>query len=247
MTRSFLSALLLVLSSLMICRAQDPIAAFDRANRAYEAGKYPEAIDAYKQVVTTGRASAALYYNLGNAYFKAHQLGKAIQAYERAKALSPRDPDLIANLRFARNQVEGATFTPTRADLWLARLSLNEWTILAFASGWLCLLAVTLPFLRPTLKPILRGWTITFAMCTAGAGACLALAYQRVAISPIAVVTGSQAAIHQAPLAESPETLKLNDGAEVRVLDSKDEWLQVTTDPRRVGWVRRSEVALLNK
>ena len=50
--------------------------------------------------------------NLGNAYFKSGQLGKAIAAYREAEQMSPRDPDVRANLRFARNQVQGPTLRP---------------------------------------------------------------------------------------------------------------------------------------
>ena len=27
-----------------------------------------------------------------------------------------------------------------------------------------------------------------------------------------------------------------------KVIDQKEEWLQVTTDPRRIGWLRRDQV-----
>jgi hypothetical protein len=33
----------------------------------------------------------------------------------------------------------------------------------------------------------------------------------------------------------------------VRVLDRKDDWLLVTTDPRRTGWLRRNQVLLASK
>ena len=38
-----------------------------------------------------------------------------------------------------------------------------------------------------------------------------------------------------------------HDGAELRVLDRKDDWLQVSDGARRIGWVKRSEVATVNR
>src|SRR5262245_50565847 len=83
---------------------------FDSANLLYEQGKFAEAASAYQSLLKSGRTSAAVYYNLGNAFFKAGQIGRAIAAYARAEQITPRDPDLRANLQFARNQVQGPTF-----------------------------------------------------------------------------------------------------------------------------------------
>src|SRR5689334_21968587 len=66
--------------------ASDPGgAAFDSANKLYEQGKFTEAASAYEKMVQTGQASAAVYYNLGNAFFKAGQIGRAIAAYNAAE------------------------------------------------------------------------------------------------------------------------------------------------------------------
>jgi len=43
----------------------------------------------------------------------------------------------------------------------------------------------------------------------------------------------------QRPFDESPSAFTARDGAELRVLDHKDDWLQVTDGTRRVGWVKR--------
>jgi tetratricopeptide (TPR) repeat protein len=226
------------------CKAQDLVASFDAANKLYEQGKYSEAAAGYEQILKVGRVSGALYYNLGNAWFKAGQLGRAIDAYEKAKTLNPRDPDLIANLRFARNQVQGPTFAPGRASLWLGKLSLNEWTLMACAAAWLWMLLLSLAYLRPSLRPVLKGWSLATVLATILACTCLGLDYYRQKVQPTAVVIANSAVMHQAPLSESPGPISLSNGAEVRVLDRKDEWLQVTTDPRRIGWLRRDEVAL---
>ena len=61
---------------------------FEKANELYKAGAYSEAIDMYNSVLAQGYTSAALYYNLGNAYFKQGELAQSILAYERALRLS---------------------------------------------------------------------------------------------------------------------------------------------------------------
>src|SRR5215467_3632580 len=103
---------------LMLCsfrlEGQSVANAFDAANKLYEQGKFNEAAAAYEQVTNSGQVSTALYFNLGNAFFKAGQIGRAIVAYYQAERLNPRDSDLRANLQFARNQVQGPTLTPIK-------------------------------------------------------------------------------------------------------------------------------------
>jgi tetratricopeptide (TPR) repeat protein len=79
---------------------------FNKANAAYKQGEYKGAIELYKKIIAHGLTSQQLQYNLGNAYMKDGQLGRAITAYERALRLQPRESDLKANLAFAKNRIE---------------------------------------------------------------------------------------------------------------------------------------------
>ena len=74
---------------------------YNEANALYRAGDFAAARRTYLEVVDAGVQDARLYYNLGNACFKAGKLGEAILWYERARRLVPHDEDIEANLRFA--------------------------------------------------------------------------------------------------------------------------------------------------
>ena len=111
--------------------AQSVTATFDNANKLYEQGKFAEAAALYEKLLQSGHVADALYFNMGNAFFKGGQIGRAIAAYVQAQRIAPRDPDVRANLQFARNQVQGPTFLPERFSRWLGKLTLNEWTWLA--------------------------------------------------------------------------------------------------------------------
>src|SRR3989442_2159968 len=90
-----------------LAHADDVSSGFDQANKLYEQGKFAEAAASYERILQGGQASAALYFNLGNALFKSGQTGLAILNYRRAEQLAPRDPDIRANLQFARNSTMG--------------------------------------------------------------------------------------------------------------------------------------------
>jgi tetratricopeptide (TPR) repeat protein len=222
--------------------AESAATAFDTANKVYEQGKFNEAAAAYESMLRSGEASAALYYNLGNAFFKEGQMGRAIAAYRHAEQLNPRDPDLRANLQFARNQIQGPTLASAWWQRWLGRLSLNEWTYLAVAAIWLLLLLLTLLQWRPTWKQQLKAYAIAVAAATVLLCVCFAGALYQDRYSPQAIVVTREATVRQGPLDEAPTTFTVRDGSELKVLDRKDEWLQVTADSRRSGWVRRDQV-----
>jgi len=226
-------------------RADLSATAFDAANKLYEEGKFTEAASAYEKMTHSGQASAALYFNLGNAWFKSGQIGRAVGAYRQAQQLSPRDPDLRANLQFARNQTPSPTLPPSRWQRWLGRLALNEWTVLTVGVLWLWLLLLALLQWRPALKPTARSYVFSLAVIAALLCACTAAALRNSRFIRTAIVVTREATVRYGPLAESPAAFTVHDGAELRVLDQKEEWLQVNAGPRRTGWLRRDQTILL--
>jgi tetratricopeptide (TPR) repeat protein len=215
---------------------------FDAANKLYAQNKFTEAATAYEQIITNGAVSPVLYFNLGNAHFKAGQIGHAIAAYRQAERLRPRDPDLRANLRFAQNRVQGPTLKSTATQRWLGTLSLNEWTLLGVAGIWLTLGLLIARQIKPALAPALKNWTWLSVSGTVVLFICLALALPQNSSDRVAIVTATDATVRNSPLDEAPSSFTAHDGAELRVLDHKGDWLQVTDDAQRFGWVKRSFV-----
>jgi tetratricopeptide (TPR) repeat protein len=238
--------LLLLLALLVAFPARAEISAgdFELANRLYGQGKFQEAAAAYEKLLQSGETSAAVCFNLGNACFKSGQIGRALAAYRQAEQFTPRDPDLRANLQFARNQVQGPTVAPDWWQRWLGRLTLNEWTLLAVAAVWVLLLALTLLQVRPAWRPMLKTYLVPLGAAAALLCVCLAAALYSSRFSPTAIVIARNTAVRISPLEESPAAFTAQDGAELRLLDQKDGWLQVNADPRRLGWVRRDQVLL---
>lgn len=238
-----LTAVLLALAP-ACSRAELSASAFESANKLYEEGKFAEAASAYEKLLQSGQTSAALCFNLGNALFKSGQIGRAIAAYRQAELLTPRDPDLRANLQFARNQVQAPTLASGRWQRWLGRLTLNEWTLLAAAAVWLWLLLLAVLQWRPALGPALRSYVISLAILAGLLCVSVVAALNQTRFTRTAIVITRDAVVRFGPLGESPTAFAVHDGAELRVLDQKDEWLQVSAGPRRVGWLRRDQTLL---
>jgi hypothetical protein len=229
-------------------RAQSasPEALFEQANRAYEQGKFAEAIQTYSLLVQSGRTSPAIYFNLGNACFKAGRIGDALGHYLIAERLAPRDPDLQANIRFVRSAFYGNAPPERRLPgRWLGRLSLNEWTVLFAVGLWAFFGLLSLRLLRPNFRQVSRAWlrVVLFSLLVFGAGV-VSSCLDRFSVQQ-AVVNHRDVILRHGPVTESPSLQTMADGQELRVLDTKNDWLQVSGASRGTGWVRQQDVWLL--
>jgi tetratricopeptide (TPR) repeat protein len=65
---------------------------YDKATRAYDVGKYPEAIEEYQKAYEIG-GDAAMIYNIAQAYRLSDQLSEAIRFYRRYLQRSPAAPN----------------------------------------------------------------------------------------------------------------------------------------------------------
>jgi tetratricopeptide (TPR) repeat protein len=218
--------------------------AFDDANKLYEQSKFRETAAAYEQILSSGKRSPVLYFNLGNAWFKSGQIGRSVSAYRQASKMAPRDAEIRANLGAVLRQVQGPRWVDSRLDRALGRLTLNEWAVLAAGSLWLWLALMILMQWRPALKTRLSRLSLALAGSTILLCACSATAFGLDRAVRVAVVIVPEATVRNGPLDESPLAFNARDGAELRILDQKDEWLQVSTDNKRLGWIKRGEVIL---
>ena len=108
--------------------------AFEDANRAFAAGQFAASARGYESVLKRDGYSAAVLFNLGNADLRMGQTGDAILNFERAKWLAPHDPDINANLRFARQQAGLATSPASWSEALAGLFSPNDWAWLATGS-----------------------------------------------------------------------------------------------------------------
>lgn len=218
--------------------------AFDDAARLYEQGHYLEAAAAYGQMATNGVTSAAVWFNQGNAWYKAGKPGRAIASYRRALSLAPHDPDIAANLRLVRSKVAaagGVVEGDDPATRWVALLTAREWAGVAVVGiwAWFAVLAVrqAVPKLRSRTAGV--GWALGSVAVVATA---LAMAAGMREGRETVVVDAVQATVRFGPLREAQSAFGLAEGSELIVTDRKGDWIEVRDAAGRKGWVSRDEI-----
>src|SRR4029077_7821188 len=117
---------------------------FAKANQEYAQGHFKEAISGYEALVRAGQWSANLFYDLGNAYFRTGDFGRAILNYERALALERHHPEATANLQIARDEARALELQQSWPERYLQFASVNQYCIAAAIAFWLAVFAIVI-------------------------------------------------------------------------------------------------------
>jgi hypothetical protein len=221
------------------------------ANLLYEEGRYGEAATRYQALVDASVQDGRLYYNLGNAYFKASDLGRAILNYRRAQRLLPRDGDVAANLKLARAQTLDRIEAENEGGLvgLVRRLigwnTLDEAAIAALVL-WviLCGLAVGALLWQRRRRALLY--------LAGGVATLLLLGLLSIGIRLLdqhgqrpAVVVADEVAVRSGPGDDYLTEFTLHAGAEVRVVERRADWVRVALPGDLQGWAPSTAVSEL--
>ena len=251
MKKILLYTVLLVFSVVSV-RAAEPTSQerWQSGNSAYAAGDYAEAIKEYKAIVDGGEYSFELYYNLGNAYYKADSIGKAILYYNKALRVDPSQEDARHNLALAEKRITDEVAEESEFFLakWMRGLrdtmSCTAWSKLSLVSFGL-LLAFALLFLlasrislRKTgfycalLALLLFVATISFAISSR----------DEMLTHDEAVILSSAISTKSSPDRSATELFVLHEGTKVRVVSEHNGWSEVVLADGKKGWVENIHI-----
>lgn len=243
MKQHILPLLFLLLS--LPAAAESGSAPFQQGCQAYGQGHYDQAIAAWQSLLDGGQESGALYYNLGNAYYRQDDYAHAVLCYERAQRLMPRDRDTRENLALAYSKTEDHVQPMPRfflASWWQGLLGLFS------PRGWmwaaLIVLAVTCAAL--SLFFLSRGFalrkssfiaSIVLGVFTLFSFLCVALSARQVSSHPEAVVMAPMTVAKSSPDQGGVDKFVLHEGTHLRLSDTDGGWTKVYIDDGNSGWL----------
>ena len=240
-----LASCLIPLSSHALTKAE--------ADSSYVRGEYQQAIKEYESLLKNG-ASADLYYNLGNAYYRTENITKAVLNYERALLLSPSDRDIRFNLQMARSKTidkitpEQEMFFITWYRSLVNLASVDGWARTAL---WALALAIVLALLylfsdRIWLRKV-GFFGALFLIAIFVFSNIFAHQQKELLVNRKgAIVTASSVTVKSTPDKKGTDLFILHEGTKVTITDSSmREWKGVRLADGKEGWIETKQIELI--
>ena len=230
--------------------AATPTQMWEQANAAYNSGDYSSALKLYEAIQTEGLHSAALYYNMANAYFKMDELAESILYYNRALRLALADEDIRHNLEYAESMTKDSIEKIPEFILttWVRAVrgafSSTAWSVLSLVllATSLAMMLVYLLAQRLSLRKV--GF---YVMMVAGVLFILTTIFAwgegRMDVEHReAVVMNSAVSIKSSPDRAATELFVLHEGTKLVIGATIDGWAEVRIADGRKGWIEESRI-----
>ena len=224
--------------------SQNPVAAEDLYRRA--------ALRFERLVKEAGIQNGKLFYNIGNAYFRTNDIGRAILNYRKAGQYIPNDLNLQQNLNHARlTRLDGFEETQEAKVLrtllfWHYDFSTRLRSILFAVFSLVFWAAVSIRLFRSDWAP---RWLLAVS-AIAGAlflGSLLVETYEKA--GEVTGVVVSRQVIARKGDGESYEPSfkdPLHAGTEFRVLENRGDWHQIELPDGRQCWIPSRNAGLVD-
>ena len=228
--------------------SEDAYTVFVQANQFYKSTNYSKAIQLYKQAESLGFTPGGLYYNLGNAYYRDGNLGRAIASYLKARQLLPRDSDVLENLNTARSQTSDkiAVSSPPAAlkqFLFLYyNFSVDEllWMTAVIVAAFFVFLSIYAFWQNSIVKKIIK-FTV-FVLLIIGVTA--TIKYYNFSKHSTAVIIAKKAVVRSGPDKSYSEIFALHDGTEVEIMEKRAGAAKIKVDGKK-GWINLNDIEII--
>ena len=219
----------------------------DAADMAYSEARYGDAIAIYESLLAGEGASLQLYYNLGNAYYRNGQPGKAILNYERALKIDPYDEDCKANLEFVQERItdkvphDDVPFYTRWANSLFSILSKNAWANTGVVTFILMLISLFFFFFKQNVRKTTLILAIVCLIFTIIANVAAYKLHNRLSDAHEAVILDEMVLVKSSPDSSGVELTRIHEGLKVKVIDNTlKEWVRIEANNgnRVVGWVK---------
>ena len=223
------------------------------ADSAYTRGQYQQAISDYEALLKNG-ASAELYYNLGNAYYRTENITRAVLNYERALLLSPGDRDIRFNLQLAQSKTidkivpESEMFFITWYHSLVNLMSVDGWARMAiFSLALVIVLFLIYLFSEPVwLRKVgfFGGMILLVIFLLSNIFAWQQK--QNLLFRKGAIVTASSVPVKSTPAKNGTDLFILHEGTKVSITDgSMKGWKEIRLADGKEGWIESNKIEMI--
>jgi tetratricopeptide (TPR) repeat protein len=217
---------------------------FAKANQEFAAGDFDAAARDYEELVRSGQDTPNVFYNLGNAYFRKKDFGRAILNYERALSLDRRHPEAQANLRIARDEARALELVPSsRLERSLAIATPSQYATAAAIAFWIFAFSAVVSIFSPRGSRRLIALSIlSLSLFVITAFAAWELEHGKNGHG-LAIVTAESADARLATADTANRVLVLPAGSEIQILSERGDWIYAALPNNLRGWMTAKSAA----
>mgnify|MGYP001202958403 FL=1 len=219
---------------------------FKKATEFYDNGNYQMAITYLDSIIDAGAVSSEIHYNKGNCYFKLDSLALAIVEYERGLNISPKDLDIVYNLKICNdliiddiNQLPDLFYKQWFSNLYNT-FSIYNWQVLIIIS--LTLLIVILIVNKIKTNNNLKIFTTLLFLIISFSVTIYFVGNAAEKKNMQAIVKKNVLNIRSAPTDESSVQFTIHSGTKVIIIDSVENWLNISISDGRKGWAKQKSL-----
>ena len=225
----------------------DSTAVFIDAIKDYKAGNFKEAGRKFEKITQSNIKNPYLYYNIGNSYLKAGDIGYAVLWYERAKKIMPNDPDLNFNLDHANTLVkdkrEDSINIMEVLFFWDNLVSAKMIQIASVLSSFAFFTWAAIQLIRR--KKIFSGFGIMVLSIFILFTSVVFVNYYKQAVKLNAVIVTKEAVIRSGMADTATQLFTLHAGTKIRVIEQKKGYLKIKFSKDKIGWVSTSQAVII--
>lgn len=247
--KKIISALLLLLMPFAAI-AQDftgQVYTKELGDSAYAQSRFADAITIYENVIAEQGGSLPLYYNLGNAYYRTNEPGKAILNYERALRIDANDEDTKANLEFVQSKIvdtipeDEIPFYKEWGNAVSSLFAKDTWGIIAVVAFAIMLIILFFFFFKNNARGLSFGIAFACLAITIVANMSARNLGSKDDGMSEGVVLDEMVVVKSSPDSSGTELTKIHEGLKVTIIDDAiEDWVKIEANNgnRVVGWIR---------
>ena len=224
-----------------------------KAETAYVAEKYSDAIELYESLLVNYGASCEIYYNLGNAYYKTGKIAYAILNYERALLIKPGDSDIRFNLELAQQQIVDKIEPLQEFFLkkWIRSaqnlVGVDTWAMIGIGGFVLFICCLVLFFFSKWMYLKKLGFYVgVLVLCTV----ILANIFGKNQKNELenrsgAIIISPTITAKSSPDNSGTDLFVLHEGTKVYIRLTVGEWNEIKLEDGNIGWINKKDIIII--
>jgi len=218
---------------------------FEKGLKSWNNKEYASAVKHYEASLSGAYKSPEAYNNLGLAYYKTADIGKAVLCFERAIRMRPGYSNARKNLKAAQQYIDSKIKKSSSFFLFgllgsiALLLSSFSWSLLFFLLFFSASAGLLLRYLKLNERLSFVGlrvgiiFMVLSIFCFGFARSAAAAQFDK----NLAIITSVRAGVRTAPGLDGEDIMVVSSGVKVKVQEEMGDWVKVRLENAVVGWV----------